>query len=209
MRSNRLRFLILLTALIAVPPTAFGQMKMNCSKVVSAGCASFNGMIDAHDTAILNAINADSTAARVCFVDEEDDFFIVSFTLPREVLWRKTKDGQAFKNTGVVTYSRYKQGVSDDSFFGIRTWTRYGEDGDLFAERKSSNGTPEFFLTPDEISLTRKWTNKVNTTTTFQLTIRTATGRYKETYDFKNEKGYPVETSTVGHCVRYEAGVYE
>ena len=55
--------------------------------------------------------------ARVCFVEYEHNFLIVSFRVPSETGWHKRKDGVQ----------------SESSSVGI-IWQKIGEDGDWYAE---------------------------------------------------------------------------
>ena len=45
----------------------------------SSGCHSFNELVAAKDTGVLREIDSESKAARVCFVESEDNFTILSY----------------------------------------------------------------------------------------------------------------------------------
>jgi hypothetical protein len=178
---NRIFTAGLLLTLLFLVPKAMAQKKTDCSKVSSAGCTSFNEMIAAGDSDILEAINSKGKAARVCFVEGEDHFTILSYKLSPDGSWRKQKDGIIFQNgPWTATFKRYKEGISDDFFIMRLSWSKIGEDGDLTGEGKGVLGTIAILnIESDEITMTTKWTNKLKTTTTFQLSIRLATGRFK------------------------------
>jgi hypothetical protein len=95
-------------ALSAMTPGASAQRKvgndtnrkprlLDCSKIYSPGCQSFNELLEAQDKDIVTAVTGDEKAARVCFIEGEDNFVIIAFDLPLESLWRKDKDGIGYQ----------------------------------------------------------------------------------------------------------------
>ncbi len=204
-----LRFLSL--AFIFFVSDAHAQARLDCTKFNSAGCASFNELVGARDTDIVGKIKSNGRAARVCFVEYEDNFSIVSFGVPSETDWRKQKDGVSYLSRPMFSsFTRYKDGVEFESHFLRITWEKIGEDGDWHAEGTGAgHENSHLLISPDEINFVAKWTNKLNTITTFQFSMRVATGRFKETYYFKDDKGKPNSTDASGHCVRYQDGAPE
>jgi hypothetical protein len=109
--------------------------------VFSPGCNSFNELIDAKDAEVLKSINTDGTAARVCFVEGEDNFFVLSFGLPptEQVGWHKDKDGLAYSSSSrFARFKRYKDGVIDDTLIFRIIWHKLGEDDDPTADGKGA-----------------------------------------------------------------------
>lgn len=186
---------------------------LDCSNIFSAGCQSFNELLQAQDKDIVNAVAGTGKAARVCFIEGEDNFVVLDFDLPLKSLWRKNKDGIGFHNgPRIARFKRYRDGVSDDFFLVRLTWNRYddNEETSPTADGKSLLGEDvTLSIDENETNFNAKWQNKANTTTTYGLSIRLATGRFKETYDWKDTKGQHHESSNVGHCVRYDGGVPE
>lgn len=207
------RLVICAWLLLLLSPCAPAQQKIDCSKVFSLGCNSFNELIDAKDAEVLRSINTDGTAARVCFVEGQDNFFVMSFGLPptEKFGWHKDKDGLAYSsNSKSAHFKRYKDGVIDDTIFFRITWHKFSEDDDPAADGKGALGrTAELYIDSDETTLTAKWLNKANNFTTFQLSIRLATGRFKESFTAKDEKGKLIDYSNTGHCFRYQDGLHD
>lgn len=61
----------------------------------------------------------------------------------------------------------------------------------------------------DETVMKNEWTNALGTTTANSLSIRLATGRFRETYSSKDTKGKPSFFEKTGFCLRYEKGISE
>jgi hypothetical protein len=83
----RLAWLFFLT-----PTFVFAQQNADCSKMSSLGCSSFNELLAAQDSGIVNAVNSDYKTSRVCFVEGEDNFVVLTVGLP-PTDWRKDKNG--------------------------------------------------------------------------------------------------------------------
>ncbi len=206
---NILRFLPLFCVFFVSEVHA--QAKLDCTPFNSVGCHSFNELVGAGDADIVGKIKSSGRAARVCFAEYEDNFSIIAFGVPSETDWHKRKDGVSYASRPMFSsFTRYKDGVEFESHLLRITWEKIGDDGDWYAEgtgptRESSH----LIISPDEINFTVKWTNKASTITTFQFSMRVATGRFKETYDYKDAKGKPISIDATGHCVRYQDGAPE
>lgn len=185
--------------------------RIDCSKIFSQGCGSFNELLADHDKEVLDSLTGSLRAARVCFIEGEDDFLILSFDLPSDSRWKKEKLAGFYVNGPVLgSLTRYTDGVTHDSFLFQIVWHRIGEDGDPTAEGKAFlGGEGNLNIGSDETDFISTWQNKAGTTTNYRLSIRLATGRFKETYDWKDAKGKSQETDNTGHCFRYEDGVFD
>lgn len=186
---------------------------LDCSNIISPGCQSFNELLQAQDKDIVNAVSGSGKAARVCFIDGEDNFVILDFDLPLKSLWRKNKDGFGYYNgPRLARFKRYRDGVSDDFFLVRMMWHRFDDNEETppVADGRSAVGeNVALSINEDETNFSAKWQNKANTMTTYGLSIRLATGRFKETYEWKDAKGQSRESTETGHCVRYDNGVSE
>jgi hypothetical protein len=91
--------------------------------------------LEAGSTSAGNSTTQKGRVARVCFVEYEHNFLIVSFRVPSETDWHKRKDGPSyFARPMASSFTRYKNGVqSESSSVGI-IWQKIGEDGDWYAE---------------------------------------------------------------------------
>jgi hypothetical protein len=157
---------------VFLPMIASAQQKVDCGRFFSTGCTSFNELLGAQDSVIVDAINSDEKASRVCFVDAEDDFVILTVGLPPEP-WVRDKKFNAFSATRFVSFRRYKDGVFEESFFLPLTWHKFTEDGDLMASGSgTTGGTSKIHITDERTSFSSKWLNRAHTTTTFEFSIR-------------------------------------
>src|SRR5208283_1490734 len=87
------RILFLSTTAVLFSLSTPAQQKVDCARFQSAGCNSFNELVGANDTGNLGQINSENKTARVCFVEGEDNFSILSYGVPSAASWRKDKDG--------------------------------------------------------------------------------------------------------------------
>ena len=184
------------------------QQKADCLKMSSLGCHSFNELLDAQDADILTAVNSEFKTSRVCFVEGEDNFVVLTVGLP-PTDWRKDKSG-FYSILRAATFSRYKDGVSDQHFRLPVTWRKFSEDDDPMASGSTRlPAESSLAITADETVFSSKWANKGGTITTFDFTIRLATGRFKGSYSWKDAKGKFYSVEETGHCVRYQGGTHE
>src|ERR1700690_3558786 len=103
------RTLVCILSFLAFSRGAGAQQKIDCTKIYSAGCTSFNELLAAQDGDITDTIKGDGQAARVCFVDGEDTFLLLSFQLPRDTMWRKKANGVGYDNgPWIATLKKYK-----------------------------------------------------------------------------------------------------
>lgn len=156
--------------IFALVPAAFGQQKADCSQISSPGCGSFNEMLAAQDKDIVDAVKGTDKVARVCFVELEDNFLILSFDLPIDSRWRRGKAELLYHNgPKIATFKRYKDGVSDDSFEIRLMWYRLGKEGEPTAQGSGLfNENVNLSIDSDETNFTARWRNKANTVTTYQ-----------------------------------------
>ena len=216
MPSLSCRRLLLLSVytLILLATEIFAQQKVDCAKFHSQGCHSFNESVDAKDKDILEQIGSKGNAARVCFAEDEDNFSVLSYGIPFGASQPKSKDELAWSHRRYATFRRYEDGISGEFFLFRITWQRGEEEGDWSASGeglrdKSTRDKSTLDIWPNEILLTASYTNKSHTITNYNLSIRVATGRFKETYSSATTKGQPVEMNKTGYCVRYENGLAE
>jgi hypothetical protein len=95
---------------------------------------------------------------------------------------------------------RHLHGALKSDFQSI-DWSS-GDSGAITEERQGQK--PQTLGWIDSASLTyqNKFTNRMNTTTQYELTIRWSTGRYSESWSGKNDKGERFSNDSSGICVK-------
>jgi len=177
------------------PPSAWSQnyqeaqiaYQYDCTKLAyaSAGCDSYNQMIKSNDSDVISSLKT-STDAYVCFVEDEDEFFIVSFTEPEDSEYSSSPTTRSLlQSSGAFSYSKYKDGVQNDLGFLFGKWSKVkGLSTSATYLAKDSAGQSHAAVTENEVSYDNTFKNLNDTTTTFALQIRRSTLRFNETYTF-------------------------
>jgi hypothetical protein len=189
-------------------------------EVVKA-CKSYEELLKAKDVGLL-------TDAYVCFrtgvaiagigaPSNEDEFFVVAFSIPR-FRQRRDKDSKQMVPDTEATYAgfgnihTYKDGIEDFavmpslSFSG--TWTpadsgRFISDTLNFKNQDESDPDVGVSIDPNQFNAAYKYQNPLNKTMRYSLTIQRSTGRFSETYQ-EEPKEVPFKTGT-GRCVFHKA----
>lgn len=203
----------------AIPVSSDEEQTIDCrdsEKVPSEAyrsCESFKGLLAAHDKDVLDRVTGTSLEARVCFVGGEDNFFILSYIRPVDDLWKHDKTG-SFVAQGTLygTLARYRDGVSSDFYyFTPLVWRRIDSESPPWANgteatRNLVDGTLE--ITSDEATITGKFLNKHGGTTSFELSIRLTTNRFKESWDWHTtgKDSQAGGDSDTGYCFHYRDG---
>jgi hypothetical protein len=171
----------------AQPTTNVGYI-YDCQKLpyTSVGCDSFNDMVRSNDTQIMSALKK-STTAFVCFIPDEDEFFIANYTQPKDAAFSKTSTPDLLQAFGFFLYSRYKQGVASDSGFVFGKWTKSQDDSippTFTSDDTKSQPQSRASVDETEIEYNNSFKNLNGTTTTYAFQIRRSTLRFNETYTF-------------------------
>lgn len=185
----------LVVAAAFFPPAVFAQenqeaqiaYQYDCNKLpyTSLGCNSYNEMIRSNDSDVISALKT-SADAYVCFNQEGDEFFIVSFDEPIDSTYAPVSNNRSLlQSPGAFSYSKYKDGVQNDSGFLFGKWSKV--KGLSLAPSFVANDTGsqrDASVTENEISCENTFKNLNGTTTTFNLQIRRSTLRFNQTYTF-------------------------
>lgn len=166
--------------------------RADCTHILSAGCSSFNEMLNHGDREILKAISG-HTDALVCFKEAEDVFIVIDFNNPFK---RSDVIRKAF---GIVDFARYKNGQRETFEFWAGSWTRAKDEDSEDAKFVATNLTA--YMNSTEIFLSYRYPNVSGTVTRYSLSIRQSTLRFLETYDAKIKKG-PYHEEGEGTCYR-------
>jgi hypothetical protein len=160
-----------------------------CPEASQPGCQDFKELLDHDDADIAGFFYERDENARVyaCFSNEERGFFVVHYT--------------HYGEFGVFTRAAFRNGQSDASDFHNIDWS-LGDSGAITQPRQGQK--PETLGSVDSSSLTyqTKFTNRMKTTTQYELSIRWSTGRYSESWSGKNDKGERFSNDSSGLCVK-------
>jgi hypothetical protein len=148
---------------VANPPLA------DCSGAHNAqSCRTFNGLVEHNDAALIRDV---STNAYVCFRQEADIFFVISFQQP-------VGSGHL---TSSVHYELFKGGVSDDSRIASGDW-RKAPGGYIFRQSKTSEVSA--LVADDEVQVGYSFKNQNGGMTPYRAQIRRSTLQFSEEYKY-------------------------
>jgi len=146
----------------------------------------------------------------VCFSEElsDDRFYLLTFGLPDDTQWQKSKTGPSeSQRPKVWNFVQYANGTSDRgrySMFGTLEWVRLARS-DPPTGRGKPWGESRVVLTifDTELAVVDHYTNLSSTTTEYAFQIRRSTRRFTETItapsaDPKNKSKDRV--TQTGHC---------
>jgi hypothetical protein len=168
------------------------RKQFDCPTGAMPGCSSFKEMLDHNDTEIVNFFYRDDRPSNVfgCFSEEFPIFFIIVYTHFDNV------------NAGFFQQQKFDDGQSSDSHVAVLDWSG---GHSAFITMSKSGSKLQYLGTIDQSSLSyeTEFTNKIQTTTNYKLSIRWSTGRYKETLSYKDEKGKSQYVEMSGTCSKF------
>jgi hypothetical protein len=151
----------------------------------SEGCDSYNEMVLKADKDIADAFDPSITSdVLVCFRPHEDVFFLISYHVPYEADYRPstTLKTKLEANT-YLAFSRYKDGVLEDSSFSYGSWTKYANLPTILPSfRATSNNGSSASIDSSEVSFNTEFKNLNGTNTSYNIQIRLSTLRFSENY---------------------------
>ncbi len=149
----------------------------------SQGCDSYNEMVVKADKDITDTFQLSSDVL-VCFRPQEDTFFIFSYSVPDDDQYHhSTTVKNKLEADAFLSFSRYKDGVLDDSnsFFG--TWTKFVNLSTFPASFRAKNNDGSYgSIDGSEVSYNSEFKNLNNTKTSYNIQIRLSTLRFSETF---------------------------
>jgi hypothetical protein len=187
----------------AAPPPKFPD-GVDCTKIHSPGCPSFNELVNASDKGILGFVNKPAYTAMVCFHDDIDQAVIISYALPPKS-WLKDVSGVPRRFPQLADVVTYINGIQVSHRTVLLTWIQFSSDAPS-ASGEGLDKETHLAIDPDTITYVDTFTNAITTVTTRNLTVQISTRRFSETLSAKDVKGEPVNDRRLGHCVRYENG---
>ncbi len=199
---------------IGSPQEAQIAYKYDCTQLSYAapGCKSYNELIASNDSDIISSLKV-SGDAFVCFIPDDDEFFVATFTQPAETDYVPTTARPSrLEAPGFFSYSKFKNGVqdSDNTLFG--NWVKFKNLAvpQTFSAKDEADQT-HANISDSEVAYDASFQNLNNTKTTYALQIRRSTLRFNETYTFP-QVATPTKTAVKssdrieanGHCVEFK-----
>ncbi len=177
--------------------------KVNCSTMgVAPGCESYNEILQSKDKDVREYLAAGYALA--CFREKEDVFTIVSFQQPTDDQFLKDPKTSGLSAFGVMFFTRFSKGLTDDSKWLNGKWHRFSPNSDpsfvFHDEGKALDGS----IDPAEIKVSYSLTHS-NTRTEYSFQVRRSTLRFTETWQFKDDlkKTSGKRTASGGHCALF------
>jgi hypothetical protein len=171
-------------------------------------------MISSNDTDVIGSLKS-SSDAYVCFIPDEDTFFIVSFKEPGETEYVPTSTKGLVEAPQFFSLSKFKDGVEDSSMFLFGKWTKFKalSFDPTFAAKDDKDQT-HAGISDTEVDYDHTYQNLSGTQTTYALQIRRSTLRFSGTYTFPespdDSKGSKPPTKSQdrvtenGHCIEFK-----
>jgi hypothetical protein len=161
-----------------------------CPQGVEIGCRGFKELLDHEDEEIVGYFyqRAKAYHTYACFNSEANEFLIINYA--------------RFTKTGSLLVKKFQDGQSVDSNLAKVDWSN-GDYGQIVERTTPPNQKPQILGSIDSTSLSYRMTfkNRMNTTTQYSLDIRWSTGRYKEDFSGKDDKGKFFDSGLGGVCV--------
>ena len=183
-----LRTVLLLFAIVQVAAGQAEKPSLRCPGGHNLqSCKSFQTMLSAGDRGLL-AMR--SGRAYVCFREDEDTFFVVSFDEPSES--GSTMAPEKSPVAGTLQYHRFKNGTSDDYRVVAGVWEEnaFG-DGKQFRftqlrgrEPSTSEPVAAAAVNQNEVRVGYSFQNRQNDTVNYELRIERAPRGFAEDYDW-------------------------
>ena len=200
--------------IFAVAQLASGQDKgfmANCSGNQNIpSCKSYNQMVSSKDRDLLSIL---SGHAYVCFRQDENTFFVISFDQPSKDRFVPTSVPGKSQATGVVRYHRFKNGMSDDFRVVAGDWekTAAGDNQQIRFASSSGGKTPASAdettaaVSQDEIRIGYSFENKEKTKVDYVLRVQRPTLGFIEDYEWLHPATNKRNHSTyTGHCSEFK-----
>lgn len=149
----------------------------------SQGCDSYNEMVVKADKDITDTFQLSSDVL-VCFRPQEDAFFIVSYSVPTDSEYsHSTTVKNKLEAYAFLSFSRYKDGVLDDSNSFFSTWVKFVNLTAFPASFKAKNKDGSTgSIDSSEVSYNSEFENLNSTKTSYNIQIRLSTLRFSETF---------------------------
>jgi len=175
-----------------------------CPEAGQPGCKDFKELLDRNDPEIAYFFYSEYGNVYACFDNEESHFLLVRYgsdVRPGNFFLESFTQGQAGwpQDLGEIKWSPF--GFGEIIQHGFQTHGKKPQMGNPIT-------SPRFEIVPpakslgsidsSSLSYHSEFTNKMDTTTQYELTIRWSTGRYTESWSGKDDKGKPFSENSNG-----------
>jgi hypothetical protein len=196
---------VVFTMALAFPLTMGGQ------DVTLKSRKSFDELVAAKDKDILYFLHS-ANPTYFCFMPDEDEFTILTYTLPHPNSWIPLKkDGSSFPAVNdyhTFAFVQYRDGLSYSSRHGTFHWVKYFSDSDpASTESKDMLGEKfpfELTVNGEEADVAFSFENEGNTITRYSLVIQQSTKRFVRTLstgDPNNPAIHGQSFTVAGRCI--------
>ncbi len=180
----------------------------------SRSCLSFKELIDARDD-IRNTV-ATADEAFVCFEPQEDRFFVVDFELPQH-FW-VVKSPLIEEQVGSIRWLDFDNGSPSGFHVAFGRWTKPREGNDLdptfvgespFRNKgtKRPQDSTKAFIEATDLTMSYTFQNRGGTQTLLELGIRRSTGRFIESFSWREPGRGAQQNDVAGRCFHYRQGL--
>lgn len=196
------------TGTTAVDPTTRDYTTTCSLPEIKAACRSYNELASVRDPDLIALLKVPNSY--VCFREADDVFNVIAVDTPPAALFTKIqKTPNLYQvETAFITYQRFKNGQSDDYQLLIGSWTRVGQDGQLYFSTAPKQ-SPSMSVSESEIAYFEGYKNVSGGDTKYTLQIRRSTLRSSESFQWqtpaKDQKSTPNRGTDdiTGHCITF------
>lgn len=169
------------------------RKSFECPEAVQIGCRDFKELLDHDDPDIVDSFYSRSpnTSYYACFSDSSRRFFIIAYGMP-----------DPYYKGALLFQTVFIDGQSNATSLARMEWSQDGHATIFTSSAKQGKQAAVGYVTPSELGYQNKFTNKSGTETQYSVSIRWSTGRYIESFSFKDEKGKPLNFDENGICVK-------
>lgn len=195
-----LAFLCFLTIVSAQSlPPQLSKYEVNCASLFSAGCSSYNEMVQKKDKQLLHDFDTYDHAF-ACFRTAEDVFMLLYYSDPVPDAYSKSPLTNPFvQQEDFVSYARYKHGLLDDYQATQGLWRKRAHATDNNATFVSSpSSDPSARIDDSEISFFYTFQNIYDAKTSYSLRVRKSTLRFSEVFEWQGQKNAKKDQDNAG-----------
>ena len=167
------------------------RKSFDCPDAGQPGCKDFKELLDHDDPDIAGYFYTrdNNTHVYACFSAEDTNFFVAEYSHVGKY--------------GTFSLAAFRSGQSDRTDFGQIDWP-LGDTGKITNAPRKQGEKPQTLGWIDSSSLSYRtsFTNRLDTTTLYELNIRWSTARYTEAFSGKDDKGKRFRNELSGICVK-------
>jgi hypothetical protein len=164
-----------------------------CPEPAPIGCLDFRELLDHNDPEIVGYfyhLDQANLQTFACFSSDEQRFFTLQYYVP----YLQSSESRFFHKV-------FRNGQENSSTLVHLRWR--GDVGEITDSLQRTGKRQTLgWIDSSSLSFHDKFTNKQGSTTDYTLDIRWSTGRYSESYSWRDDKGKTAVTDSSGICVK-------